>query len=245
VNHAAATEQKIIPLVRHDMHIGSAINYSIKEHNITDALIGLHKGANHEEFFRFLAGNILNKSREAIYVYKIVQPFNTLKRMLVAITPAAELEQGFQQWLLKVFTIARAGGMSLHFFAGGEVLSEVKNSMSHAKDFIVPTYTHFSNWEDFLILGREVKQNDFLVVVSSRKNHLSYNEHLEKLPYYLSRYFAQNSFIMLYPYQVPEEGLMDKKPIAEHTIFKTFAENLQIVNKAGGYFTRIFKKRNR
>ena len=245
MNHAAATEQKIIPLIRYDMNMGSAINYTIKEHNITDALIGLHKGANHEEFFGFIANNILNKSREAIYIYKNVQPFNTLKRMLVAITPAAELEQGFQHWLLRIFTIAKAGGMSLHFFANEDTLSEIRNSTSQSKDFVLPTYNHFSNWEDFLILSREVKQNDFFVVVSSRRNHLSYNENLGKLPYYLSKYFAQNSFIMIYPDQVPEESLTDKKPRSDHPILKTFAENLQIVNKAGGYFTRIFKKRNK
>lgn len=245
IHHAAATEQKIIPLVRYDMNMGSAINYTIKEHNITDALIGLHKSVNHEAFFAFIANNILNKSREAIYVYKNVQPFNTLKRMLVAITPAAELEQGFQHWLLRIFTIAKAGGMSLHFFANEDTLSEIRNSTSQSKDFVLPIYNHFSNWEDFLILSREVKQNDFFVMVSSRRNHLSYNENLGKLPYYLSKYFAQNSFIMIYPDQVPEESLMDKKSKPEHTILKTFAENLQIVNKAGGYFTRIFKKRKK
>ena len=67
----------------------------------------------------------------------------------------------------------------------------------------------FSQWDDFLIFSREVKSNDLLIIVSSRKGHVSYQSQLEKLPYYLSNYFVDNSFIMLYPQQVSRGIKMD------------------------------------
>ena len=50
INQAAATENTIIPLMRYDMNISNAIIYTIKEQNITDLIIGLHKEANQKIF---------------------------------------------------------------------------------------------------------------------------------------------------------------------------------------------------
>jgi hypothetical protein len=47
-----------------------------------------------------------------------------------------------------------------------------------------------------------VKSNDLLVIVSSRRGHSSYQHALEKLPYYLSNYFKEGSFMMVYPQQL-------------------------------------------
>jgi hypothetical protein len=54
------------------------------------------------------------------------------------------------------------------------------------------------------MLTREVEANDLFVVVVSRKTSISYNPAFEKLPGQLSKYFAGNSFIVLYPDQFEE-----------------------------------------
>ncbi|MCH5717095.1 hypothetical protein [Niabella hibiscisoli] len=46
-----------------------------------------------------MAENIIKRIYETIYVYKPAQPFNTLKRMIVAVPPNAETEPGFVHWL--------------------------------------------------------------------------------------------------------------------------------------------------
>lgn len=242
INHAAATDDTITPLLRYDVNISNAINYTIKEQNITDVLIGLHKNASRKDFLGPITEGILNKSGETIFIYKNVQPFNTLKRMVVVITPAAELEPGFQHWVLKVSTIARTGGMSLHFFGEDHTLQELKILGEQSANSITPTYAHFSDWEDFLIMGRELKQNDIFVIVSSRKGCLSYNEHLEKLPYYLSKYFVMNSFIIVYPEQVlhPEDK---EKPHPDNSILETIVESIPGVNRAGDILSRLWGKK--
>jgi hypothetical protein len=60
------------------------------------------------------------------------------------------------------------------------------------------------DWDDFLMLTREIEANDLFVVVVSRKTAISYNPAFEKLPGQLSKYFANNSFIVLYPDQFEE-----------------------------------------
>ena len=70
-------------------------------------------------------------------------------------------------------------------------------------------YFLLADWEDFLILTREVKFNDLLLVVTARKQSISYTQTLEKLPKQLGNYFSENSFIVLYPEQF-KEGEFDR-----------------------------------
>ena len=62
------------------------------------------------------------------------------------------------------------------------------------------------DWADILTLTGVVLQDDLLVVVSARHTSLSYNSEFEKLPLQLSRYFAGNNFIVLFPEQFGEEN---------------------------------------
>jgi Kef-type K+ transport system membrane component KefB len=243
IKQAAATENTIIPLTRFDMNISNGIIYTIKEQNISDVLIGLHKDPNQKDFLGPITENILIKSFETMFIYKSVQPFNTLNRMLVAITPNAELEEGFKHWFTRISTIAKSGGLSINFFADDATVEELKKLNIQSTSPVVATYTSFSNWADFLILSRELKQNDFFVIVSSRKDHISYNDHLEKLPYYLSKYFTNNSFIIIYPKQMANDLKMDGKENTENFLLDALADKVQVVNKAGNYISRIFKKK--
>jgi Kef-type K+ transport system membrane component KefB len=241
IKQAAATENTLIPLTRYDMNVSNAIIYTIKEQNITDVLIGLHKNANQKDFLGPITENILSKSGQTIFIYKYIQPFNTLKRMVVAVLPKAQMEVGFKHWFSRISTIAKAGGLSVHFFAEEETIAELKKLNVQSASPVVAAYNAFSNWEDFLILSRELKQNDFFVIISSRKGYSSYDDQLEKLPYYLSKYFTNNSFIILYPHQL----LIDLKPEEkeyDHFLLEAL-DKVQVVNKAGDFISRIFKKK--
>ncbi len=243
LNHAAATEDTLIPLTRYDFNISNAIIYTIKEQNITDVLIGLHKNANQKDFLGPITENILSKTGETIFIYKNVQPFNTLKRMLVVVTPDAEKEPGFEHWFSRICTIAKTGDLSFHFFATEESLVELESLNSQSTSPVSATYNQFSNWDDFLILARELKPNDFFVIVSSRKDHVSYNQSLERLPYYLSKYFIHNSYIIIYPKQSESEIVLDKKDNSENFLLDALADKVQAVNKAGGYISKMFRKK--
>lgn len=242
IKQAAATENTLIPLTRYDMNVSNAIIYTIKEQNITDVLIGLHKDASQKDLLGPITENILAKTGQTIFIYKYIQPFNTLKRMLIVVSPKAEMELGFNHWFSRMATIAKAGGLSILFFAEDDTIAELKKLNIQSASPVIAVYNSFSNWEDFLILSRELKQNDFFVIISSRKEHSSYNQYLEKLPYYLSKYFTNNSFIILYPHQVSIEVQREVKE-HDHFLLEAWADNLQAVKKGGSYLSRIFKKK--
>jgi hypothetical protein len=242
IKQAAATENTIIPLTRFDINISNGIIYTIKEQKITDVLIGLHKNANQKNFLGPITEDILSRSSETIFIYKYVQPFNTLKRMIVAVTPNAELEHGFAHWFSRILTISQSGGLPIHFFADSETIKELQKMNTKSPRPAVAIYNVFNNWDDFLILSRELKQNDFFAIISSRKDHISYNQQLEKVPYYLTKYFDNISFIIVYPQQISPALSGDAENV-DSSLLDTLADNLQVVNKAGSYISNIFKKK--
>ncbi|MHB1179414.1 MAG: cation:proton antiporter domain-containing protein [Daejeonella sp.] len=225
LRQASATGNTLIPITRFDASISQGIIYTIKEHNISDILIGLHRNADQQTFFGPTAEKILRSVLKTIYIYKPFQPLNTLKNILVLVPNRAELEPGFLHWSEKLSTIAKAYGIPMTYYAAGQTLTELKKFQDKRSNGPKVQFSEFNNWDDFLIFSRELKSNDLFVVVSSRKGNPSYSQHLEKLPYYLSEYFQNNSFIILYPEQ------LDQNPNMEDLLKSDSSVNWQIQNE--------------
>jgi Kef-type K+ transport system membrane component KefB len=231
IKHAAATDNTIVPLNRFDLNISNGIIYTIKEHNITDLIIGLHKAQSGDGFFGPVTEKILERTPETIYIYKAAQPINTLNRIVVAVPPKAEYEAGFQHWFNRIQTISRGTGLPLFIYAQATTLKMLQQLNESDKSPLTIVYEPFDNWEEFLIFSREVREDDLFIIIASRKGHLSYNPESEKLPHYLTKYFAQNSYIILYPEQL--EGLGNAN-------LKSLEENAELIDKAGNYVKNIF-----
>jgi Kef-type K+ transport system membrane component KefB len=244
VSHAAASEQTIIPITRFDANITNGIIYTLKEQNITDLIIGLHQNANEKDFLGATTEKILKRMYETIFIYKPVQPFNTLKRMVVVVTPNAELEPGFSEWFLKLTTMVKEAGLVLSFYAAADTIKELEDHQQLFKQVIPITYNRFSNWDDFLFFTGVLKTNDLFSIITSRKGHVSYNPVSEKLPYYLTQYFVSNSFILVYPKQVEHGVKMDDVQYTDSTLAETISEKMQDLSKAEG-FKKLFKRKNK
>ncbi len=234
IKQAAATDSTIIPLTRFDVNISNGIIYTIKEHNITDVIIGLHHLATEgDQFLGPVAEKILQNTDKTIFIYKAVQPVNTLKRIIVVVPTNAEYEQGFQHWFERIQTISKETGLRLLIYASNTAIKILRDTNDNISAPLAITFEMFDNWDDFLIFSREVKQDDLFIIISSRKGYLSYNTEIDKLPKYLIRYFSANSYIILYPEQIEHLADANLKPLEE---------NIELLDKAGNYVKRIFTK---
>lgn len=241
IRHASASENTLIPLTRFDVNVSNAITYTIKEHGITDILIGLHRNSSQLQFFGPIAGNILQRTNETIYIYRPLQPINTLKRIVAVVPAKAELEPGFIHWIEKLYTIAREAALPLVFYADEPTIEALKSVGQPGKISVNKTFQLFENWDDFLILSRELKQNDLFLIISSRKGHVSYIKQLDKLPYYLHRYFSSYSLIMLFPKQL-ELGI-DREDVdkTDGNLIEAIADRISTVSKAGSFIKGLIK----
>jgi Kef-type K+ transport system membrane component KefB len=234
---ASATDNEVQELLRYDVNIVNGITSVVMEHQITDLIMGLHiKKGIADTFLGNLIEGILTRVNCTTIIYKPVQPLGTIKRHLVIIPERAEKETGFILWLMKVWNIAQNTGSKLVFYGSATTLvTLMERQKKHPVDAV---FREFSNWDDFLVLARDVQQDDNLMVVMSRKNRLSYHENMQQVPVYLNRYFQDNSFMLVFPVQDSEEdmaGLDLQNPSMTEPI-----EKLDEISKS---INRIFKRK--
>ncbi len=209
IKRGASSDQQITPISRFDINISHGIIYTIKEHDITDLIIGLHHKADSTNFLGPVVEDVVHKTFGSIYLYKAAQPLNTLKRMVILIPPRAEYEKGFVKWFDKMYNIAKETGFGLSIYAGKRTIEKITRLNATKEAPIQIAFHEFTNWDEFLIFSREVKENDLFIIVGSRRGYLSYMNEFEKVSSYLTKYFTQNSFMIIYPEQY--EGEEHKK----------------------------------
>lgn len=199
---ASATDNSMRMISRYDVNVTSGIIHTIKENAITEVVMGLHHKAHFaDSFFGAKTENLLKSTNQMILISKSIQPLSTIKRLIVAVPAKSEFEVGFVKWYDRVKNISKQIGATTTFFAHPDTLEQIR-ILARRNKFGVETYfENLDEWDDFLMLTREVLSNDLLVVISSRKTAISYNPSMDKLPMQLSKYFANNSFIVLYPDQ--------------------------------------------
>ncbi len=199
-NIAAATDNKLTVLLRHDVNIVNGITNVIKENKITALVLGIsHEKGMSDAFIGRLNKGILAKSNVTTLIYKTAQPIATVKRHMIIVPKGAEAEVGFAFWLVKVWNIAVNSGTTLVFFGSKETLDIIREV--HSKYTVPCDFVEFNEWDDFLILSREFAKDDDLVFVLSRRGWGSYHEYMDKLPYYLNKYFQGYNYILIFPRQ--------------------------------------------
>jgi len=239
VEHASASENTLVPLTRYDANISNGITYTIKEQHITDVVIGLHQDTDHKTFLGPKIENIVKRIFETIYIYKPAQPFNTLARIVVAVPPAASTEPGFLHWLSKLVSFGKMSSMPIHFYASAQTIKATKSIIARKSGTIEAQFSIFNEWDDFLIFSRELRINDLFVIISARKASPSYLPQLEKLPYYLSHYFHQQSLILIYPKQLESGINMSDIEQADSALIETLSDKLGSLGKAARYLRRM------
>ncbi len=200
VDTAAATDTRLKGLLRYDLSISNAITSVVKEREITDLVLGLHKEKDiPAAFLGNIVENVLQHSSVTTFIYKPVQPLSTIKRHLIIIPDQAEKEIGFIQIMNRVWNVLQNTGAKVVFYGSDDTLKAIKKLFAKRAGEI--SYTHFSDWDDFLIVFRDVKADDSMWVIFSRKEGLSYDPVMPRIPGYLNKYFQSNSFILSYPIQ--------------------------------------------
>ena len=122
-----------------------------------------------EVFFGKIAERVLQNTDKTVIIYKPVQPLNTLKSLVVVVPSNAEYERGFFHWFSRLQNISRRSGLPLRIYANDKSIERLKDLNNEHQSPLSINYYQFDNWEDFLVLSREVHDDDLFVVVSSRK----------------------------------------------------------------------------
>ena len=200
VQYAASYDQMIHPISRVDLNASSGILRTTKELNITKVVMGWNgKLTPRSRFFGSVLDSILEHAEQTVIVAKILYPLNTIGKIMLVVAPNAHLESGFTEWISMVRMLGYQTTGKVQLVSETDTLESVAKMLSEGKPSLEVVQKAFHEWDDFLILAREVSPQDLLILVSARTNTISYHDYLDKIPDYVSKYFTEISFMIVYP----------------------------------------------
>lgn len=211
VRAAAGADIHLHSLLRYDVNIVNAIVGVVRERNITDLVLGMHRdgGASAPVMLpEVLTGTsalgktipaVLAQSNVTTFVYRSRQPMATVRRHLVVVPRKAELEAGFQTWLLRIRHLAHDAGTPLLFYAPAATIEHLRRNRRRPD---IADYAEFEQgWDELPALLRRVRPNDCVWLVMSRRDRLSYQPAMARAAAMLEEIVPQNNFVLVFPIQ--------------------------------------------
>ena len=154
-----------------------------------------------EKLFGEKIYSIINNVDKNIFICYQEKLLVSQKRIVVLSPPLSEKEFGFETWLLKMFKLSEELSIPIVLFGTKNTYDVVKACIRKFRWKGKMGFNAFIKWEDFQSLSKKVGEDDLIVLISARKNALSYKKFLDHIPSKLEKYFNLNNKIVVFPQQ--------------------------------------------
>ena len=190
---------------RYSADVATGVIHTAKEQEATTIILGIHRkltaadshsGPYSEAF--------LSRLHREVVMIKMLMPFNTLRRIVVAVPQKAQFEPGFSKWMNHVLKIGRTLGCQIHFHCSHETAMFVRLIVDRQGYSDKVRIEQMDSWDEFMMLSASVNYDHLLIAAASRPGGVSYLPDFEKLPDMLAQYFGNCSTMIVYPDQTGE-----------------------------------------
>ncbi len=237
----AAMDKKMEVLKKVDLNIVDGIVRTAKAYSITDIVLAYQTNSNSANFiFGSKADQLVSKADQFTVVSKILQPFSTFQKVVVLLTPNAELEKNFKRTCIKINRILKQVGE-------GSIVYGVSNSIEQFKFLINDKnsdnydYMVIEDFENLDFLEKYRSDDNLYLILNSRKQTVSYDYHIDNLPKELHKNFEYTSFIVMYP-EMADLNYSTNEYIEVGNI--AMQENLDKIMQVKDRVKEIFKRDN-
>jgi hypothetical protein len=205
--------------------------------NASEIVLGLHhKHGMIDSFLGKFTQSLLKGTFRQLMIVKCVMPVNVMRRIVVAVPPNAEYEAGFYKWVERLARIGTQLGCRVHFWGHTDTLPKIKGYISKFHSSVRTEYSELDDWDDLLLLTGQLSYDHLLVIVSARQGSISYQSSFENLPDQITRYFSDNSLMLVYPDQ-----LGDPQSVVTFSSPREQLEN-RIYDHVSSWIYKWFKK---
>lgn len=206
---AQAVDVDTHPIERYDTNIVSGMVNVMKERQLTDLIIGMHRRTNIvDTFFGSKIEQLISASNSMVTLSRCFMPIDTMKRLVVVVPGNAEYETGFRLWVERVGNLAVQLSCKIIFIAFSETSRYIKGVLKAEGYDVRQEYRDMAAWDDFITYSSQIEQEDLLIIIGARRTSVSFTSDLESLPVYLSRYFAGQNLLLIYPEQFGDDQSM-------------------------------------
>lgn len=209
VRAATAVDIRVDEVERYDMNVVAGMVNVLKERHCSDMMIGLHRRSNIvDSFFGSMTEQLLSQTNRMVMMSRVFVPVNTLGRIVVIVPRKGEYETGFSMWVDRVCRLGSQLSCEVVFMTYGDTIPYLKGAIRNGRYQVRHRFSEMESWDDFITLSGHIRQDDLMVVIGARRTSISFNQDLEALPLFLSKYFSQHNLLIIYPEQFGEEASM-------------------------------------
>ncbi len=155
------------------------------------------------------AMTLINSQSKASLVYHPAQPINTVSRLLVAVPRYAEKEHDFITCFGLIRRLSSQLGAKVVFYTNADTQRALQAFCKRKGKYLRASYREMEDWEDVLMIAKQMRPDDLIVLINARPSTPSYNPLFEHIPDMLDRFFATHSYMLVFPEQETGSAIPD------------------------------------
>ena len=238
VKQASAFETKVNIIATIDYNVASGIARIAKEIMADIIVLGWpRKVGLIDKIVGEKVNSVLNNTDKSAYLCHLERPLELHKRIVVVTPPLAEHEKGFEHWLIKVSKLAQEFTLNVDFYCDTITEKAIGKAIQHLKLNGTFQFKLFTDWEEFLILAREINKDDLFILISARHDAPSHMNVLDNLPNKLEKHFVSYSRIIIYPQLYNQNHVIERfEDISAEPLTKGIETIQRLGKRIGGMF---------
>jgi Kef-type K+ transport system membrane component KefB len=238
VKQASAFETKVNIIATIDYNVASGIARIAKEIMADIIVLGWpSKVGLIDKIVGEKVNSVLNNTDKSAYLCHLERPLELHKRIVVVTPPLAEHEKGFEHWLIKVSKLAQEFTLNVDFYCDTITEKAIGKAIQHLKLNGTFQFKLFTDWEEFLILAREINKDDLFILISARHGAPSHMNVLDNLPNKLEKHFVSYSRIIIYPQLYNQNHVIERfEDISAEPLTKGIETIQRLGKRIGGMF---------
>ena len=198
--YAAAADQQIEIMSTIDRNITNGIKRTATEKFITDIVAGWSPQKNLDDIiFGQTFDKLVKQTTQTIFITRFTMPLNVHKNIVLLCPFFAEKEPGFYKWVISILRVSSQLSTTIQLYGPMEVGHAIREFVTLNNVAQKIDYKGLMDLGAIASLVSKIQPYDMVVLVSSREGGISYTPALDVLPKKMSKYFAPNSLVFIYP----------------------------------------------
>lgn len=208
--YAAGADVLVQSQVRIAVNIANGIKHAYQEFHATEIILGLHTHTEvSKKFWGQFHQSLVNGLNCQIIMARLMQPLNTIRKIVVAVPSRAQFEPGFYRWLERLSRMAVNLDCRIQFHGRIDTLQIIKVFVQHKYTELRVEYKSMDHWNVLPKLASTIANDHLFVVVAARKGTVSYKNALDRLADEIKQYFSGKTLLVIFPDQYgPLQGNM-------------------------------------
>ncbi|WP_026836846.1 cation:proton antiporter [Gillisia sp. JM1] len=199
IKQASATETEVNITSTIDQDVANGISRKSKELIADLIVMGWPTSSGKAKVIGEKMHGIIENTTKTIFLCHSDKPWATHQKIILAVPERSQDMEGFELWVKKVIKISEELSVPIIVNCTKKTqaaIEELTDKLNLKAPF---EFKEFSNWEDFLIISKNVQPEDIIMLISARKGSVAYQPVLDTIPLKMETYFDENARIMVFP----------------------------------------------